>query len=180
MSQICVIPCCAYENPNQKPPPPCALAPHCGCHGFRAPTPEALARHEAEAGRRLAWCVRKGRLPAHEHVHEAPGDDSQFVYGVAPWLPDGRPNPPGVPYSPEDSILTAIAKTDSEAGWTCTRCHEWVPRAPRPFKGGVEPWDWWFCLDCKAKAVKPSQKVLKEQQVSAGCRRMDDFLKRRV
>ena len=167
-----------FVNPNARPSPPCALAPHCGCHGFLAPAPEAIARHEAEVGRRMAWCVGEGRVPANAHVHEAPGDDSQFVYGVPPWQPDGRPNPAGIYFSPEDGALTALGKDDPDVGWTCRRCSEWVPRAPRQFRGGEEPWDWWYCFDCKAKAVKPSAKVLKEQRVAAGCQQIGVYFKK--
>lgn len=157
----------------------CARAPHCGCHGFLAPSAEAVERHEREHTRRLAWCVREGRVPAHEHVHEAPGDDSQFVYGVPPWNADGTPNPAGVYFSPENASereWVRLEKAAADAGWECPRCHEWVPRVPREYRNGAEPWDWWFCLACKAKAVKPSQKVLREEKVARACRRVTDYL----
>ena len=96
------------------------------------------------------------------------------------WLPDGRPNPPGIYFSPEDGALTALGKDNSDVGWTCTRCSTWVPRAPRQYRGGEEPWDWWFCFDCKAKAVKPSAKVLKERRLAEGCRWMDDFVSKTI
>lgn len=154
----------------------CERAPHCGCHGFLAPSAEAEARHEAELGRRMAWCVREGRVPANAHVHEAPGDDLQFVYGVPPWKPDGSPNPAGIYFTPEDTRMTALGKENSEVGWECTRCQSWVPRAPRQYRGGEEPWDWWFCFDCKAKAVKPSAKVLREERLAKGCHRITQFV----
>ena len=154
----------------------CALQPRCGCHGFARPAPEAVERHEREVARRLAWCVREGRVPAHEHKHLAPGDDSQFVYGVPPWTPDGAPNPAGIYFSPEDPLLTQYGRDpDGDKGWACTRCREWVARAPRPFRGGEEPWDWWFCFGCKAKAVKPPAKRLAEAKLAAQCRKIGEM-----
>ena len=61
-------------------------------------------RHQEELSRRLRWCIDSGESfwPAHEKVHLAPGDDSQFVLSVAPWMPDGAPNPLGIP----DTLMT--------------------------------------------------------------------------
>ena len=59
-----------------------------------------------------------------EHLHEAPGDDAQFVYGVPPWRPDGSPNPPGIYFTPEDPVLTRYGRDpDGDSGWSCTRRH---------------------------------------------------------
>ena len=152
----------------------CTLQPHCGCHGFTRPAPEAVERHEREVARRLAWCVQGGRVPAFEHLHEAPGDDAQFVYGVPPWRPDGSPNPPGIYFTPEDPVLARYGRDpDGDSGWSCTRCQAWVPRPPREFRGGEEPWDWWFCFECKAKAVKPPAKQLAEAKLASHCRKID-------
>ena len=62
-------------------------------------TKEDYTRHQEELSRRLRWCIDRGESfwPAHEKVHLVPGDDSQFVLGVAPWTPDGSPNPLGIP-----------------------------------------------------------------------------------
>ena len=62
-------------------------------------TTEDYTRHQEELSRRLRWCIDRGESfwPAHEKVHLAPGDDSQFVLGVAPWMSDGLPNPLGIP-----------------------------------------------------------------------------------
>ena len=159
----------------------CTLQPHCGCHGFTRPAPEAVERHEREFVRRLAWCVREGRVPAFEHLHKAPGDDAQFVYGVPPWRPDGSPNPPGIYFTPEDPILTKYGRDpDGDSGWSCTRCQAWVARPPRPFRGGEEPWDWWFCFECKAKAVKPPAKQLAEAKLAQKCRKIDGMWGMRV
>jgi len=62
-------------------------------------TQEDYTRHQDEVSRRLRWCIDHGEeyWPAHEKVHLAPGDDSEFVFGVAPWMKDGSPNPLGIP-----------------------------------------------------------------------------------
>ena len=167
-----------FFNPNAKPRVLCQLTPNCGCHGFKAPSREAVAQHEAEIGRRMAWCVQEGRIPANAHVHEAPGDDRNFVYKVPPWQADGSPNPAGIYFTPEDPVMAALGKENADVGWTCTRCGEWVPRPPREFRNGEEPWNWWFCFDCKAKAVKPSQKTINAEKAAQGCQRLDGFLAR--
>jgi len=145
----------------------CKLAPNCGCHGFLAPAPDAVLRHEREHTRRLAWCIRNNLLPAYEHVHKAPGDDSQFVYGVAPWHADGSVNPAGVYFSPDTQVEKLWLRLDKDAesaGWSCPRCSEWIARVPVQYKHGAEPWDWWFCAKCKEQAVKPSQKACAVQK----------------
>jgi len=64
------------------------------------------ARHEQECAARIKWCIDQGLTPASEHVHLAPGTDSNFMFGVPPWLPTGEVNPAGVPYArPSDGIL---------------------------------------------------------------------------
>ena len=71
-----------FSNPNPTKSMPCAHVPlglPCGCHMPGRPSPEAIERHEREVMRRLAWCVRAGRTPAFGHMHEAPGDDGEFV-----------------------------------------------------------------------------------------------------
>ena len=37
--------------------------------------------HEQEVRSRLAWCLNLGLTPAHEHVHQAPGRDENFMVG---------------------------------------------------------------------------------------------------
>lgn len=39
----------------------------------------ARARHSDEVFSRLRWCLDNGYLPAHDHVHLAPGDDKNFM-----------------------------------------------------------------------------------------------------
>ena len=40
---------------------------------------ETRRRHEDEVGRRIGWCLKNNMTPAHEFVHNAPGDDSNFM-----------------------------------------------------------------------------------------------------
>ena len=40
---------------------------------------DRLLRHKAEIVRRLRWCLDHGLYPAHDRVHEAPGDDLEFM-----------------------------------------------------------------------------------------------------
>ena len=98
----------------------------------------------------MRWCIDNGRWPAHSHVHEAPGDDSQFMYKVAPWHPDGSVNPPGVPSTVPDKVDKTRLLTDynTATGWSCRRCGEWVSVRPREAVG-VEPKTWWWCKACK-------------------------------
>ena len=40
---------------------------------------DSRLRHEEEMLKRIRWCLDNHHLPAHDHVHLAPGDDSQFM-----------------------------------------------------------------------------------------------------
>ena len=40
-------------------------------------------QHEDEMAIRIRWCLEHNLLPAHEHVHLAPGDDSRFMVSVS-------------------------------------------------------------------------------------------------
>jgi len=154
-----------------------ALEYACGCHEFKQPAPEAVERHEREVVRRMAWCMKHGHVPAVEHVHLAPGDDTQFVYGVPPWTSEGEPNPPGIYFTPECPVMRKLGREQNDArGWTCTRCEEWVAHAPRPYHGGEEPWDWWFCSACKAKAVKPPAKQREQDRVASQCCKITTYM----
>ena len=78
-----------FVNPNPaKKMRTCMMQPHCGCHATKPVSVEQALRHENEFTRRLAWCINNNFTPAHENIHKAPGDDSNFVYGVAPWHSD--------------------------------------------------------------------------------------------
>lgn len=72
-----------FTNPNptplKRPPLPRLAQPD--IHD-----PEALAvaaaRHTEEISARLRWCLDHGRLPAHDNVHTAPGDDANFMVRI--------------------------------------------------------------------------------------------------
>ena len=159
----------------------CPYAPNCGCHATTLPTPEAIERHEKEVTRRMAWCIQNKKTPAHDFIHLAPGDDSEFVYGIAPWNPDGTVNPPGVytaPLSESEKQFTQLGK-DSEEFWICRACSARVNMAPRKWQsknGEEEPWNWWFCFDCKQTKVKPSKKELAITKLASQNNKMDKFL----
>ena len=129
--------------------------------------------------RRLAWCVHAGRTPANEHVHEAPGDDGEFVYGVPPWTPDGRPNPPGV-YTgrptQNEQLLAELCRDSDAAGWSCHKCAAWIPYAPRKFRGGEEPYNWYWCMSCRQRFSKPPAKELKQQRLASRCCKITAFM----
>ena len=112
---------------------------------------EARARHSDEVFRRLRWCLDNKLWPAHDHVHLAPDDDGEFMFGVAPWHPDGSVNPPGVPWSVPLAVDRSrlLVDFDSARGWSCTKCGEWVNVRPRE-AAGHEPKDWWWCRSCKS------------------------------
>ncbi len=138
------------------------------------------ALHEEEVRARLGWCLERGLTPAAEHVHRAPGDDANFMFGVPPWLPDGSVNPRGVPFGrPEDLRLAKERQLEdySAAGWACRRCGAAVRAVPREFRGAAEPLDWWWCTACKlAHAAKHAPKTAKQKklaQAAEGCRRLD-------
>jgi len=152
----------------------------CGCHEFKQADPEVIERHEREVLRRLKWCIENGHVPAHEHLHLAPGDDTQFVYGVPPWTSDGKPNPMGIYYTPECPVMRKLGSEQNNAqGWTCTQCKVWVEHAPRSYHGGEEPWNWWFCMECKAKAVKPSAKLVAREKEARQCVKITTYMSSR-
>lgn len=160
--------------------PECLLQPNCGCHATVPPTEEQIRRHEAEHCRRLNWCINNKLCPAFDHIHKAPGDDKEFVYGVPPWNKDGSVNPCGVYAQPEtesDKILLSYCKESSDSKWNCQKCGKEVPRKPSIWKGkkGDEPWNWWFCFDCKNKYSKPPLKKIKEQKVAKTCHNIEQF-----
>ena len=59
--------------------------PNGGMGGLSAPPPclgsmsDLRLRHEEEMLRRIRWCLDNNYLPAYDHIHLAPGDDSQFM-----------------------------------------------------------------------------------------------------
>ena len=62
-------------------------------------TDEDYQRHNDEYAKRIRWCIDQGPeyWPAHDHKHCAPGDDTNFIFKIPPWHPDGTPNPLGIP-----------------------------------------------------------------------------------
>ena len=168
-----------FTKPNATPSVLCLLQPHCGCHAFLAPTTEQIDRHGKEHMRRLAWCIKEGHKPAHDRVHLAPGDDSQFVYGVPPWHPDGSPNPQGIFFCPpsyEDTAFVALQREAENAGWSCSSCNTWIKQIPRAYTSGPEPYDWWWCRECRATKCKPSQKELKATALAKTIHKIDKML----
>ena len=142
----------------------CDLAPNCGCHAEKAPSTESIDRHEAELTKRLAWCIANKYIPAHDHVHKAPGDDANFVYGVPPWNKDGSINPQGVycaPLTKVEQLFTELEK-EKNVEWYCKACDAKINSIPRKWTrtDKPEPWNWWYCLQCKSSKSKPSKKQL--------------------
>lgn len=66
----------------------------------------------------------------------------------------------------------------SAVGFRCHSCTEWVNIKPRPYVNGPEPWNWWFCATCKATKVKPSVKVLRQQEESKTIHKITKFMKK--
>lgn len=140
--------------------------------GWRA----LLHRHETELWRRRSWCIENNHVPAFDNEWRAPGDDANFMFGVAPWHADGTVNPDGVPYSLE----WFEAQVAPEAvGWECKRCNKWVETAPRKFTNGKEPVDWWWCLDCKKTAKRPTKKEVKQETERKSMKPIESFLQRK-
>jgi len=138
------------------------------------------ALHEEEVRARLAWCLENGLTPAAEHVHRAPGDDANFMFGVPPWLPDGSANPRGVPFGrPEDLRLAKERQLEdySAPGWRCRKCDAVVRAAQREWScRSAEPVDWWWCSACKlahAASAPASAQAKKLALAAQGCRRLD-------
>lgn len=162
--------------------PDCLLRPNCGCHAVKNPTAEKIQRHDAEQARRLNWCISNKLVPAFDHIHKAPGDDKEFVYGVAPWNKDGTVNPAGV-YSEgpseSDAKLLSYCKESPDMQWACRKCNKIVPRKPSLWtKAGEEPWNWWHCFDCRAKYTKPAKRILDIERTAQKCARIDNFFKK--
>lgn len=143
---------------------------------------EALrVRHREEISRRRNWCCNEKLFPTEENLWRAPGDDTQFMFGVSPWMPDsGEPNPAGVPYGVKESYHAknkrkADGSAASAEGWSCHLCHKWVDFPPRPYAGDKEPHYWWWCFSCRKTASKPTKKELQYQRDVKGVKRMETF-----
>ena len=158
-----------YQNPNAQPPttPPVHGPPR--VYDRVEEVAAARLRHSDEVSRRLRWCLDNNLWPAHDHVHQAPGDDGEFMFGVAPWHSDGTVNPPGVPCSVPPAVDKSrlIADYDSRSGWSCTKCGGWVNVRPREAEG-KEPRDWWWCKACKASSQGASRKRASQDKPLGG------------
>lgn len=148
-------------------------------HDDRAGWEALRERHFDELGRRKQWCLAHGLAPADEHAWKAPGDDTQFMFGVAPWDETGAVNPSGVPFVSLD-WLDEQKREVGPQGWSCTVCERWVDVAPRPFTKGPEPVDWWWCYECRKTVKRPSQKEMKLKREVESMQKIDAmFLKKR-
>jgi len=145
---------------------------------------DAAARHSDEIFRRLRWCIDQGpsHWPAQQHVHRAPGDDSLFALGVAPWGADGSVNAAGIPGTLEsaaDRPRGSVLLDDEVFGWECRKCATWVSLRPRAFEGGAEPAWWWWCATCRAAqrvggvGAQESARQRKSALMAAGCKRIE-------
>lgn len=134
-------------------------------------TDENYHRHQDEYNKRIRWCVDQGPeyWPAHENKHRAPGDDRNFVFEIPPWHADGTPNPIGIPDNRSvEPVLPGFelpVDYNSNVGWNCHKCSEWVPLPPRTYEHGVEPEDWWWCMTCRRNKPKMTarEKKLKSE-----------------
>lgn len=157
-----------------------------------------LEQHKNEICRRLRWCLDNGHVPAHDHIHLAPGDDSLFMVSnhavywdqiiskahkliqvkqnqVAPWHPDGSVNHAGVPdnitIEPVPRGFELPVDYDSSRGYSCEKCNAWVVTEAAP----PSDQDSQLCSNCKVvkKSISLSQK--KNQIASANCRPLQLF-----
>lgn len=68
-----------FANPNQDSRP---AEPGAAAAFARMSAEEQAARrslHEQEVQERLSWCLRHALTPAHEHIHLAPGNNTNFM-----------------------------------------------------------------------------------------------------
>lgn len=159
--------------------PACSCSRVCAFTSTVAVPRDVAERHDNEVAARLRWCIASGKTPAHDFVHLAPGDDSQFAYGVPPWNPDGTPNPCGVFTAPESDEERSVRTTQKNisSGWVCKRegCNTWIDAIPREYTRGSEPLNWWWCLQCKGK-FKVSKRDEKRLREAAQCKKINDFV----
>lgn len=148
-----------YTNPNPgesaRLARDCTRRPACGCHAPVAPVAELVARHEAEVARRAQWCARQGLEPTMLNLAMAPGDDSQFVYGVKPWTASGEADPRGQYSLGLRPAERAQAKEQAalwhEEPWICTLCAKDMGRPVRAYEGKEEPVWWFWCDECRVQ-----------------------------
>lgn len=154
--------------------------------GDKAAWTALRTRHHEELGRRSKWCQQKKLFPLQDNLWQAPGDDLQFMLGVRPWLPgSNEPNPAGVPWGVEDRICSRSIdssgwqkkKEVGEKGWNCHQCKKWVDVPPRAFEGTEEPYYWWWCVQCRKTAKKPTKKDRDHKRAVKGMAPMHVFFK---
>lgn len=160
--------------------------PHVDCLGRPLPAwddregwEKLRTRHLDELARRSRWCLDNGHLPVHENQWRAPGDDSEFMFGVRPWQSDSSEvNPDGVAWMALD-WFEPQQKNTGPSGWACRHCGEWIDRAPRDFVGKDEPHDWWWCFQCRKTVKKPTKKELMRKREIDSNTKLDAFLGRK-
>lgn len=146
---------------------------------------ELRKRHEDELSSRIQWALEHELYPATENSYRAPGNDANFFYGMAPIDKDGNVRPDAVAPGKERldelcGFATAVQNEDQETGYFCTHCGYYEERfgAGRAYKSknnGPEPYDWWFCSECKKTVKKPSQKELKHQREASTMHKLSSF-----
>ena len=75
-----------FENPNALLATSVTSSTSTMCTELAIPPHELTQRreqHEDEMAIRIRWCLEHNLLPAHEHVHLAPGDDSRFMVSAS-------------------------------------------------------------------------------------------------
>lgn len=71
-----------FQNPNASPASSGMPTIRTGATFSPHELTQRREQHEDEMAIRLRWCSEHNLLPAHEHVHLAPGDDSRFMVSV--------------------------------------------------------------------------------------------------
>lgn len=179
--------CCQWIARSEEP---LASLLHYEDTPFVAPAPAVISmphgdaeikRHSDEIFARLRWCVDGGPRywPANEHLHLAPGDDKNFVFGVPPWFADGSLNIAGIPDAHSSVIgLLPVGGTfisDVPYGWECKRCESWVDSQSREYSGPGEPEWWWWCQACRTLTSSNKVKTKKqknEETLAAKCHKI--------
>ena len=146
-------------------------------------TDEDYHRHSVEYAKRIRWCIDQGPeyWPAHDHKHCAPGDDTNFIFKIPPWHPDGTPNPLGIPDNRTvEAVPTGFelpVEYDSKMGWNCDKCHAWVPRHAHAYEGDPGALDWWWCLRCRQNKPKLSNAEKKNKAAAETTQNIQAMMK---
>lgn len=155
----------------------CRMRPACGCHATTAPTEALVHRHDAEVARRVAWCASEGLEASWGNLFQAPGDDTQFVYGVKPWTACGSIDPRGhysLGISAHDKDVSRVQKgLWHEDAWVCGMCATPLGRRARSYEGEGEPFWWRWCDKCRLEYRDKGKQAL-----PANAQRVDAFFVR--